>query len=97
MDISAIQADELLASKGFQSVATERALVTDKLLENSTIEFGEGTLQEQVSDKLVKEQEKNTNGENTEKIIKAVPSEALELTKHLETSENTTHKPNAAE
>ena len=87
----------MLASKGFQSVATERVLVTDRLLENSTIEFGEGTLQEQVSDKLVKEQEKNTGGDNTEKVDKAIPSEAMELMKHLETSENTTHKPNAAE
>ena len=45
-------------------------LVTDKLLENSTIEFGEGTMQEQISDILVKEEEKNTAG-NTEKVIKA--------------------------
>ena len=47
-------------------------LVTDKLLENSTIEFGEGTMQEQISDILVKEEEKNTAG-NTEKVIKAFP------------------------
>ena len=73
-------------------------LVTDKLLENSTIEFGEGTMQEQISDILVKEEEKNTAG-NTEKVIKAQPSgsDALEHIKQIDTDENTTQKPHANE
>ena len=97
LEIGELQADQLLASKGFQSVATERVLVTDRLLENSTIEFGEGTLQEQVSDKLVQEEEKNTAGQKTEQLIKVVPSDVLEHAKLVETDENTTQKPQAAE
>ena len=97
LEIGELSADQLLASKGFQSVATERVLVTDRLLENSTIEFGEGTLQEQVSDKLVQEEEKNTAGQKTEQMIKVVPSDAIEHVKLVETDENTTQKPQAAE
>lgn len=55
-------------------------------------------MQEQISDILVKEEEKNTAG-NTEKVIKAQPSgsDALEHVKQIDTDENTTQKPHANE
>ena len=74
-----VELEQLLASGGFKSVATEQVQPLEKLLEHTTIEVGEGTMQDKISETRMREEEKSGKSEKSAEKVTERPGEPLKV------------------